>query len=64
MTTAFIITLDLDATDAGSLQEVAQEIADLVDGMFNVESVKPWARPVTAPAAPVLGGPIPPFPTP
>lgn len=67
MTTAFIITLDLDVADAGALQETAQEIAGLVDGMYDVVEVKPWARPITAPTLPTLpaaGGTIPPFPAP
>jgi hypothetical protein len=63
MNAAFIVTLDLDTADSGSLQEVAQELTDMIDAMYHVVEIKPWARPITAPAAPILGGPIPPFPS-
>ena len=61
---AFIVTVDLDAVDPANLQLAAEDITDAVDGVLPVVSVKPWARPVSAPQIPALGQPaIAPFPT-
>jgi len=69
MTAAFIVSLEVDGVDPSSLALAAEEIHDLLEGSFAVESVKPWARPVTAPTLPALGTPAaaftpPPFPHP
>ena len=69
MTAAFIVSLEVDGVDPSSLALAAEEIHDLLEGSFAVESVKPWARPVTAPQMPgsspslAAGFTPPPFPT-
>ena len=58
MTAAFIVTLDLDTIDPGSLAETAQDIAGLVDSAYDVVDCKPWARPITAPTGPLATNPL------
>lgn len=61
MNVAFIVTLDLDTVDPGTLTQVTQELEDACETVADVISVAPWQRPVTAPT---IAKPITPFPTP
>lgn len=61
MNVAFIVTLDLDTIDPGTLTTVTQELEDAIESAFDVISVAPWQRPVTAPS---ITKSIPPFPHP
>jgi hypothetical protein len=61
MTAAFIVTISLDTIDPGTLYETAETISDDLESLYDVISVRPWARPVTAPVTP---GTIAPFPMP
>jgi len=63
MTAAFIVSLEVDGVDPSSLALAAEEIHDLLEGSFAVESVKPWARPVSAPAVAAPAFTPPPFPS-
>ena len=43
MTVTFLVAVVLD--DTSNLQLIAEDIADKLDDSFEIESVKPWARP-------------------
>ena len=58
MDAAFIITLELQPHELVQSMEIAQEIADMVDGQFNVKTCVPWTRPVTGPVTNPLGSAI------
>lgn len=51
----FLVTANVPEVAPESLANDAAEMADLLSGAFDIESVAPWARP-TQPAATPAGG--------
>lgn len=45
MTSTFLVTLDVEASDPGALEREAEDLRAVVEKQFDVIDVKPWSHP-------------------